>query len=282
MPPKKSLAKETSTKKAAVSTVEKGGKKKSATADATPATAAVSAVSTATATAALTNVDIVRAFEKLSVYESHVNKWASLAYRKVLAIIIDHKKPITSSADISNKEGVGKASKEKLEELLTTGKIKKLEEHKETYGELDEAQLPLSTTLAQGGEVATVKSGGKGSKAAGAVIGVKGKKLPAATLKKIKNMESKYEALSVDNLKTILRSNKQIIGGNKPDLVQRCCEGIILGAIPLCPVCYAGKPRYDIKTGVYKCPGYTDDDEYKPCYFTGTDESFARVPWSEL
>ena len=68
MPPKKSVAKETSTKKATVSTADKGGKKKSATADtATTAAAPAAAAATATATTALSNVDIVRAFEKLSV-----------------------------------------------------------------------------------------------------------------------------------------------------------------------------------------------------------------------
>ena len=275
MPPKKAP----STKKADVPVAAKGGKK--AGKSGTAAAAAVAAVSTATATP-ITNVDIVRAFEKLSVYETHNNKWASVAYRKVLAIIIAHNKPIVSSADIADKEGVGKASKEKLDEFLKTGKIAKLDEYKETYGELDDAQLPLSTTLANGGSVSTVKSGGKGSKAAGAVIGVKGKKLPAATLKKIKEVMDKYEAMTAENLKGILRANKQIIGGTKAELVQRCAEGQILGAIPLCPVCFAGKPRYDIATGVYKCPGYTDDDEYKPCYFQGTDETISRTPWSEL
>ena len=55
------------------------------------------------------------------------------------------------------------------------------------------------------------------------------------------------------------------VSGNKKQLIVRVAEGRVLGAIPRCPKCSGGKPSFDSSTGLYKCRGYFDDDQYVPC-----------------
>lgn len=54
--------------------------------------------------------------------------------------------------------------------------------------------------------------------------------------------------------------NGQPKTGNKGDLIEKCADGELLGRIPLCSACGGGKPRFDGKTGIYKCPGFMDDE----------------------
>ena len=38
-----------------------------------------------------------------------------------------------------------------------------------------------------------------------------------------------------------------------------------MGKIPTCTSCGGGRLKFDRKTGVYSCPGYMDDDEFRNC-----------------
>lgn len=33
----------------------------------------------------------------------------------------------------------------------------------------------------------------------------------------------------------------------------------------MCPSCGGGRPKFDQDTGIYKCRGYMDDDEFQNC-----------------
>lgn len=77
----------------------------------------------------------------------------------------------------------------------------------------------------------------------------------------------------------MLRSNMQSMSGNKDELVVKIADGIVLGRIPRCPKCYGGRPKFDVKTGTYNCPGYRDDVDFKNCHTTFTKEELQRDPW---
>ena len=69
----------------------------------------------------------------------------------------------------------------------------------------------------------------------------------------------------MDQLKNILVINHQPKTGNKSELVEKCADGKLLGQIPLCKSCGGGKLRFNSTTGIYKCPGYMDDEDFKRC-----------------
>ncbi|CUI10906.1 Hypothetical protein, putative [Bodo saltans] len=216
------------------------------------------------------NQDLIDVFESLLVYESKDgNKWAGVAYRKVVNVLRGLKTKVTSGKDIAHLDGVGDASVKKTTEFLTTGTIKKLDELKALHG-----ALPV-------GMVSPSKSGGATTgKAAKAIAAEAGASPPTkAQLKAIKDAAETYESQSLQSLKDLCKLNKQVMSGTKSELVQRCAEGKVLGQTPICPFCGGGKLRYEIKTGMYRCPGYTDDDSYKPCVFlSGT---VVRTAWLE-
>lgn len=56
-------------------------------------------------------------------------------------------------------------------------------------------------------------------------------------------LTAKYSVMTVAELKRHLRANGQILGGKKAELVVRCVDGELLGALPKCPRCQHGK-RY--------------------------------------
>jgi hypothetical protein len=84
-------------------------------------------------------------------------------------------------------------------------------------------------------------------KAAGKPKGVKG--YTDSQYKLFKSMQEKYFNLNVDTLKGILKKNMQTRSGNKDRLVEKCADGFVLGAIPKCPACFGGWPRFDYKKG---------------------------------
>ena len=59
----------------------------------------------------------------------------------------------------------------------------------------------------------------------------------------------------------------------------KCADGETLGGIPRCPKCGGGYLRFDQRTGIYKCPGYRDDDEYVNCNGTFTRAGITRAKW---
>jgi hypothetical protein len=44
----------------------------------------------------------------------------------------------------------------------------------------------------------------------------------------------------------------------KEVLAERVADGILLGSIPKCPSCNGGRPRFNIFSGKYFCPGFID------------------------
>ena len=255
---------------------KKRGRVEAAAEDATLTKDATAPVAAAAAASAGSNDPLIAAFEALMFYEGKMgNRYAGVAYNKVVKAIRDYPKVIASGAEVKNLAGVGKASVEKIDELLSTGKLKKIDEFAETYGPIPEemkAALPMAARTAKSG--AKAKAGAASSKS----VAVKGTPMSAAIKKKVKaaagEIEDKYK---VDELKAILRTNGQTTTGAKAELVMRCAEGEVMGRTPTCPMCSGGKLKFDAATGIYKCPGFMDDDTFMPCFFKGGD--ITRTKW---
>jgi hypothetical protein len=123
------------------------------------------------------------------------------------------------------------------------------------------------------------------------VYGTAEKKKKDTKTKKVKKPEFKYnkseyaklkEEFSNYNSKALqeaLKMNRQPSTGTKDQLIQRCTEGKLFGAIPKCPKCFAGNPRFDLKTGTYKCPGFMDDTTFKNCGWKGEYNDIERTTW---
>jgi len=92
-------------------------------------------------------------------------------------------------------------------------------------------------------------------------------------------VELKYKGMSVDKLKALLKANKQVCSGKKDDLVQRCVDGEVHGALPKCPVCEKSTLRAAESGEGFSCPGYFDSDaaRFIRCKFTA--EQVERIPW---
>ena len=83
-----------------------------------------------------------------------------------------------------------------------------------------------------------------------------------------------FSHLSVPALKGCLRSNQQLMSGNKGDLVERCIDRKVYGNLPRCGICGIGRLKVTYERpfghggqGTFTCPGGYDDDEYKRCSF---------------
>ena len=60
-----------------------------------------------------------------------------------------------------------------------------------------------------------------------------------------------YKGKTVTELKTLLQNNGMSKTGMKCDLVEKCANGKVLGAIPRCEKCGGGRPKWNNKTGNY-------------------------------
>jgi hypothetical protein len=94
-------------------------------------------------------------------------------------------------------------------------------------------------------------------------------------------LKEELAGCKVDELKEMLRKNDQIIGGNKTELINRIADAKVLGAIPRCPRCSGGRPKFDPKTSTYKCPGFQDDDKWRFCNKKYTFEELPREKWRD-
>lgn len=74
-------------------------------------------------------------------------------------------------------------------------------------------------------------------------------------------------------------ANNQTKTGTKGDLAEKCADGELLGRIPMCPECGGGKLRFRWQTGIYSCPGFMDDDEFRNCHKIYTMKDVSREPW---
>ena len=95
-----------------------------------------------------------------------------------------------------------------------------------------------------------------------------------------------YQTLTVPALKDLLRENRQLLSGNKTELLERCVDGKLYGALTRCPECGGGRLRVHYPSqyghggqGEFHCPGFYDDDHYQRCSYTS--HHVTRDPWRE-
>ena len=101
--------------------------------------------------------------------------------------------------------------------------------------------------------------------------------LSATAKKQLSIFTKEFDSKNISELKEVLLKNDQARTGNKKVLVAKCAQGKLLGAIPRCPSCFGGRPTFDIKTGIYSCSGYMQDDKFKNCF--EKFDSLVRKPW---
>ena len=93
------------------------------------------------------------------------------------------------------------------------------------------------------------------------------------------DLKDGFNVKSINDLKEALKKNNQKISGTKAELIERCAEGKLLGAVPNCPKCFGGKLRFNIHSGEYKCPGFMEDTTMVHCSFKSFDVK--RNPWTD-
>jgi hypothetical protein len=218
------------------------------------------------------NDALINAFAELALYETKAGDgFKGGAYRKVAAALQSYGKPVTSGASVASLPGIGAASIAKIDEFLATRAIERLAKVKEQVGE-----LPASVVAAAMQSASAAKSGAAGKKA-----GKKGTQggngLSADVMKKVAAARTAHEGKSLDQLKALLKLNNQSYSAPKSELLDRISHQAVLGAVPRCPVCAGGRPKFDIKTGKFKCSGFYDDDKPVPCAMEF--DSLERLPW---
>lgn len=100
-------------------------------------------------------------------------------------------------------------------------------------------------------------------------------------------VEKAYSTLSGDKLKAMLQLNGQKKSGNKDELIERCVDGKLYGALPRCPECGGGILRVAYMSkyghngqGRFSCPGYFEDEAFVRCGFSASQVD--RMPWQEV
>lgn len=100
------------------------------------------------------------------------------------------------------------------------------------------------------------------------------------------SQQSKYDEIvddlkssTIDALKTMLRTNEQLLKGNKQELINRIADAKVLGRVPRCPRCSGGRPKWIPDESCYRCPGFQDDDAFKFCNKKYTFEELPREKW---
>jgi hypothetical protein len=90
----------------------------------------------------------------------------------------------------------------------------------------------------------------------------------------------KYKAKTIDELKDFLRWNGQLLSGTKGDLVARCVDGEVHGALPHCPE-PGCKGRLRIEGSQVHCGGAFDDEigTFVRCYFKVAASAVTREQW---
>ena len=81
--------------------------------------------------------------------------------------------------------------------------------------------------------------------------------------------------MSIEQLKSRLRANDQLVSGTKGDLVKRIKDCVANGGLPRCPQCNGG--RMKASGGGFQCAGFYDDDHFHFCRFFTT--SAVRPAW---
>jgi hypothetical protein len=102
----------------------------------------------------------------------------------------------------------------------------------------------------------------------------------SAEKEKLEQYKTDLGDKTVEQLKALSRLNDQKVTGTKQELIERVADGMTLGAIPKCPRCGGGRPRFDAKKGTYKCPGYMEDEDYVNCSKSFSMAELPRIPWA--
>lgn len=84
-----------------------------------------------------------------------------------------------------------------------------------------------------------------------------------------------------NELKEMCRKNAQKVTGTKDELVERIADGKVLGAIPKCQSCGGGRPKWNAKSGTYRCPGYMEDSDFINCNKSFSVSDITRSPWQD-
>lgn len=93
--------------------------------------------------------------------------------------------------------------------------------------------------------------------------------------------KNKLSEKNNNELKEICRKNGQKVTGTKDELVERIADGKVLGAIPKCQSCGGGRPKWDAKSGTYRCPGYMEDSDFVRCNKLFTASDITRSDWQD-
>ena len=89
----------------------------------------------------------------------------------------------------------------------------------------------------------------------------------------------RFSHMTMDDLRDACKKNGQIIKGTKKDLVFRCADGKLLGALPHCPNCGQGHMRFDPKYRFFFCPGHLSVFGIENCGMKMRPEDLVRTPW---
>ena len=104
-------------------------------------------------------------------------------------------------------------------------------------------------------------------------------------------LTAKYPAMSTTELGQWLKANRVVKPASKDQMVARCVDGELWGALPPCPRCHVGrlKVRYASPDayggqGEWTCGGSYDKgiNVVVKCYFTAEPGELERLPWRDL
>lgn len=94
-----------------------------------------------------------------------------------------------------------------------------------------------------------------------------------------------YRDYKNDDLKDVLRWNRQLVSGNRDMLLTRILDGHMNGRLGRCPTCHKGRMKLteeDVENRTAHCNGYYDEDMATrvPCFFKCKLEQAPRLqPW---
>jgi len=104
--------------------------------------------------------------------------------------------------------------------------------------------------------------------------------------RRMADLRIRLNGKTVSELQTMLEINKQKKTGRKAELIERCIDGILNGAIPRCPKCAAqGRGnrsylKYSAETGCYSCGGVYDKTAQRKIECDFSSKDVRRTPWS--
>jgi len=107
---------------------------------------------------------------------------------------------------------------------------------------------------------------------------VKAAAAPASPAPVVSNpVNDALQSMSIDQLKSRLKANDQIVGGTKGELISRIRDCVAHGCLPRCPSCAGGRMKK--VGGMFKCNGFYDDDHFRHCGHSAAVGSIPRPQW---